>query len=60
MKNIDNKTVEGFGDEWSRFDQTGMSEQEAKKVFEEYFICRQPLFMVNNLLSELSIMGNKS
>mgnify|MGYP006412197275 FL=1 len=37
MKNIDNKTVEGFGDEWSRFDQTGMSEQEAKKVFEEYF-----------------------
>jgi SAM-dependent methyltransferase len=35
--NIDKDTVESFGDEWSRFDQTGMSEQEAEKVFREYF-----------------------
>lgn len=26
-----------FGDEWTRFDQNAMPEQEAKKVFEEYF-----------------------
>ena len=35
--NIDKKTVESFGDEWGRFDQTGMSEHEAKKVFNGYF-----------------------
>jgi len=29
MKNIDEKTVESFGDEWSRFDQSGMSNEEA-------------------------------
>lgn len=37
MNNIDHKTVASFGDEWSRFDQSGMTEAEAHKVFEEYF-----------------------
>lgn len=37
MKNIDEETVASFGDEWSRFDQTGMSENEVHKVFDEYF-----------------------
>ena len=37
MKNIDEKTVASFGDEWSRFDQSGISNDEAHKVFEEYF-----------------------
>jgi SAM-dependent methyltransferase len=37
MKNYDKKTVISFGDEWSRFDQTGMPDSEARKVFEEYF-----------------------
>jgi len=37
MKNLDSDTVESFGDEWLRFDQTGMSDAEAKKVFNEYF-----------------------
>lgn len=37
MSNIDLRTVASFGDEWSRFDQSGMSDQEARKVFEEYF-----------------------
>jgi SAM-dependent methyltransferase len=37
MKNIDEKTVASFGDEWSRFDQSGMSNDEARKVFNEYF-----------------------
>ena len=37
MSNIDHQTVTSFGDEWSRFDQSAMSDQEAIKVFEEYF-----------------------
>jgi len=37
MKNIDHKTVASFGDEWTRFDQTGMADDEARKVFGEYF-----------------------
>ncbi len=37
MKNLDSKTVTSFGDEWSRFDQSGMTEDEARKVFSEYF-----------------------
>ena len=35
--NIDFKTVEGFGDEWSRFDQTGMSDDDTKRIFDGYF-----------------------
>lgn len=35
--NIDIKTVEGFGEEWSRFDQSGMSETELNEQFERYF-----------------------
>ena len=37
MKNIHQQTVISFGDEWSRFDQSSMSDDEAKKVFNEYF-----------------------
>jgi len=37
MSNIDHKTVASFGDEWSRFDQTGMTDAEASKAFDEYF-----------------------
>ncbi len=37
FNNLDVKTVEGFGDEWSRFDQTGMSDEDAKRLFEGYF-----------------------
>lgn len=35
--NIDTKTVEGFGDEWSRFDQTQMLEKDANQLFASYF-----------------------
>jgi ubiquinone/menaquinone biosynthesis C-methylase UbiE len=35
--NLDDATVDSFGDEWSRFDQTGLSEQEASKIFDDYF-----------------------
>ncbi len=35
--NIDPKTVESFGDEWSRFNQVSISDEEARKRFDEYF-----------------------
>ena len=35
--NIDPKTVASFGDEWERFDQSDMSDEETSKVFDEYF-----------------------
>lgn len=37
FNNLDAKTVEGFGDEWSRFDQTGMSDEDTKCIFGGYF-----------------------
>ena len=37
MSNIDAVTVQGFGDEWSRFDQTGLDQAELKEIFEMYF-----------------------
>jgi SAM-dependent methyltransferase len=35
--NIDNKTVLGFGDEWSRFDQSALAELELNNLFKRYF-----------------------
>ena len=35
--NIDTKTVTGFGDEWSRFDQAGLDHRELVEQFERYF-----------------------
>ena len=37
MKNQDKNTVEGFGDEWSRFDQSDLPEDEQQLLFDEYF-----------------------
>jgi Methylase involved in ubiquinone/menaquinone biosynthesis len=37
MINVDKRTVESFGDEWRRFDQSNLPEEEALKVFNEYF-----------------------
>lgn len=37
MNNLDQETIASFGDEWSRFDQSDMTETEARKVFEGYF-----------------------
>jgi ubiquinone/menaquinone biosynthesis C-methylase UbiE len=37
MQNKDQATVDGFGDEWERFDQTGMSEENTKDIFDAYF-----------------------
>jgi ubiquinone/menaquinone biosynthesis C-methylase UbiE len=35
--NIDAAVVRGFGDEWSRFDQSGLSEAELREMFGKYF-----------------------
>lgn len=35
--NLDAKTVEGFGDEWSRFDQSSLSNSELRTMFDTYF-----------------------
>ena len=37
QKNLDPATVRSFGDEWSRFDQSSLSDDEARKIFAEYF-----------------------
>ncbi|MBX7054543.1 MAG: class I SAM-dependent methyltransferase [Pyrinomonadaceae bacterium] len=35
--NLDKNVVEGFGDEWTRFDQTGLSASELEAMFDNYF-----------------------
>ena len=37
MSNLDSRTVASFGDEWSRFNQSGMTGTEGLKAFGEYF-----------------------
>ncbi len=35
--NIDHKTVAGFGEEWSRFDQSSLEQKELEDIFDAYF-----------------------
>ena len=35
--NLDSKTVEGFGAEWTKFDQSGLAQAEHQQIFESYF-----------------------
>ena len=37
MDNADGRTVEGFGDEWRRFDQSGLTTQDHEEMFNDYF-----------------------
>ncbi len=37
IENIDKSVVEGFGDEWSRFDQSVLSDEELERMFDTYF-----------------------
>lgn len=37
MKNLDKNTVKSFSDQWVRYDQSGMKNIEAKKIFKNYF-----------------------
>jgi SAM-dependent methyltransferase len=36
--NVDEATVESFGDEWSRFDQSALGDDELERMFSEYFL----------------------
>jgi len=36
-ENVDKDVVAGFGDEWSRFDQTALTEDELARMFDNYF-----------------------
>ncbi|KAB2847972.1 MAG: SAM-dependent methyltransferase, partial [Hyphomicrobiaceae bacterium] len=36
-RNIDHRTVAGFGREWSAFDQSSLSAAEAGAIFDQYF-----------------------
>jgi SAM-dependent methyltransferase len=36
-RNIDQRVVDGFGEEWSRFDQADVDEKELRRGFDEYF-----------------------
>jgi SAM-dependent methyltransferase len=35
--NVDESVVEGFGQEWQRFDQSSLSDAEARALFQQYF-----------------------
>ncbi len=37
MNNRDEKTIDSFGSEWSRHDQSDLAEDEALRIFDEYF-----------------------
>ena len=37
MRNMDEKTVEGFGEEWQRFDQSELSSHDKERIFNDYF-----------------------
>ena len=37
MRNLDVKTVEGFGQEWTSFDQSELSSDELSEIFQSYF-----------------------
>ena len=35
--NVDENVVAGFGDEWSRFDQSALEREELERMFDNYF-----------------------
>ena len=37
MNNLDKKTVKSFSDQWVKYDQSGMNDKEATKIFKSYF-----------------------
>jgi len=45
VNKIDESVIKGFGDEWSRFDQSDVSEEELEAIFNNYFA----VFPWNNL-----------
>jgi len=37
FENVDELTVTGFGDEWTRFDQSELSDEQQQQIFQDYF-----------------------
>lgn len=37
MANLHRATVQGFGEEWSQFDQTGLTDAERTQIYQDYF-----------------------
>ena len=37
MKNIDKKTVEDFGEEWNKYNQSSISDEELRIAWNQYF-----------------------
>ena len=37
MQNIDKKTVEDFGEEWNKYNQSSIHDEELKKLWNQYF-----------------------
>ena len=61
MKNIDKKTVKDFGEEWSKYNQSSISNEELKKAWNQYF---EMFPFVNNCIGGFGIFlrcsGNSS
>ena len=54
MSNIDPDTVEGFGEEWSRFDQSGLSKAELGEWGDRYFSIL-PLASLNKSMKAMDV-----
>ena len=37
MNNLNKKTVKSFSDQWVKYDQSGLNDKEATKIFKSYF-----------------------
>jgi 2-polyprenyl-3-methyl-5-hydroxy-6-metoxy-1,4-benzoquinol methylase len=54
MTNFDPNTVESFGSEWHRFDQSGLDEHELQAVFNDYFqIVPTEIFDQNSIVADI-------
>ena len=59
MLNQDNKTVESFGDEWTRMSQDRLDEKERGEIFGDYFSIFPFDLNVPNLSFSSSIKGTR-
>ena len=54
MNNFDADTVESFGSEWNRFDQSGLDRHELEAVFDDYFqIVPTEVFDRNSIVADI-------
>lgn len=54
MKNVDDETVESFGSEWHRFNQSRLDEGELNEIFKDYFgIVPKDVFSKNSIVADI-------